>query len=111
LKQLPRNEQGMARDIETITNPESKASHVRRDLRIFRNHPVGGKPLEMIIDFVKDDSRPTDQRLTAAEVLGWYNLYHNKANIIWALQTIQTDDKALMNEIQKTIARLEGKNR
>ena len=111
LKQLPRNEQGMARDIETITNPESKASHVRRDLRIFRNHPVGGKPLEMIIDFVKDDSRPTDQRLTAAEVLGWYNLYHNKANIILALQTIQTDDKALMNEIQKTIARLEGKNR
>ena len=111
LKQLPRNEQGMARDIETITNPESKPSHVRRDLRIFRNHPVGGKPLEMIIDFVKDDSRPTDQRLIAAEVLGWYNLYHNKASIVSALKDIDTKDKVLMNEIRKSIARLEGKNR
>ena len=111
LKQLPRNEQGMARDIETITNPESKPSHVRRDLRIFRNHPVGGKPLEMIIDFVKDDSRPADQRLIAAEVLGWYNLYHNKESIISALKDIDTKDEVLMNEIRKSIARLEGKNR
>jgi hypothetical protein len=101
----------MARDIETITNPESKPSHVRRDLRIFRNHPVGGKPLEMIIDFVKDDSRPTDQRLIAAEVLGWYNLYHNKASIVSALKEIDTKDEILMNEIRKSIARLEGKNR
>ena len=111
LKQLPRNEQGMERDIETITHPESKASHVRRDLRIFRNHPVGGKPLEMIINFVKDESRPSDLRLVAAEVLGWYNLYHDKASIVSALQNIQTDDRALMNEIRKSIARLEGKNR
>ena len=111
LKQLPRNEQGMARDIETITNPESKPSHVRRDLRIFRNHPVGGKPLEMIIDFVKDDSRPADQRLIAAEVLGWYNLYHNKESIVSALKEIDTKDEILMNEIRKSIARLERKNR
>ena len=111
LKQLPRNVQGMERDIQTITNPKSKPSHVRRDLRIFRNHPVGGKPLDMIIDFVKDESRPTDQRLIAAEVLGWYNMYHNKASIIHSLKEIQTNDAALKNEIEKSIARLEGKNR
>ena len=101
----------MERDIQTITDPKSKASHVRRDLRIFRNHPVGGKPLDMIIDFVKDESRPTDQRLIAAEVLGWYNMYHNKASIIQSLKEIQTNDAALKNEIEKSIARLEGKNR
>ena len=111
LKQLPRNEQGMNRDIQTITDPKSKASHVRRDLRIFRNHPVGGKPLDMIIDFVKDESRPTDQRLIAAEVLGWYNMYHDKASIICSLKEIRSNDAALKNEIEKSIARLEGKNR
>ena len=65
----------------------------------------------MIIDFVKDESRPTDQRLIAAEVLGWYNMYHNKANIIQSLKEIKTTDEVLMNEIQKSIARLEGKNK
>ena len=101
----------MNRDIQTITDPKSKASHVRRDLRIFRNHPVGGKPLDMIIDFVKDESRPIDQRLLAAEVLGWYNMYHDKANIIRSLKGIHSTDAALKNEIEKSIARLEGKNR
>ena len=110
-KQLARNEQSMERDIQTITDPKSKPSHVRRDLRVFRNHPVGGKPLDMIIDFVKDESRPTDQRLIAAEVLGWYNMYHNKASIIQSLKEIRSNDAALKNEIEKSIARLEGKNR
>ena len=101
----------MERDIQTITDPNSKASYVRRDLRVFRNHPVGGKPLDMIINFVKDESRPSDQRLTATEVLGWYNLYHDKASIITSLKEIHTKDDVLMSEIKKTIARLEGKNR
>ena len=111
LQQLSRNEKSMERDIETITNPQSKASYVKRDLRTFRNHPVGGKPLAMLLAFVKDESRPTDQRLVAAEALGWYNLYHAKASIVKALKETQSDDPTLMNEIQKSIARLEGKNR
>ena len=111
LKQLPRNEQGMERDIQTITDPNSKPSYVRRDLRVFRNHPVGGKPLEMLLNFLKDNSRPTDQRLIVAEVLGWYNLYHDKASIVSALKEVTTNEDILMNEIQKSIARLEGKNR
>ena len=111
LQQLPRNEKSMERDIETITNPQSKASYVKRDLRTFRNHPVGGKPLAMLLTFVKDESRPTDQRLVAAEALGWYNLYHNKASIVKALKETQSNDAKLMNEIQKSIVRLEGKNR
>ena len=101
----------MNRDIQTITDPKSKPSHVRRDLRIFRNHPVGGQVLDMLIAFVKDESRPTDQRLLATEVLGWYNMYHNKASIIQSLKGIQTNDATLKNEIEKSIARLEGKNR
>jgi hypothetical protein len=108
---IKRNEEGMNRDIETITNPNSKPSHVRRDLRIFRNFPVGGKVLEMLLDFVKDESRPMDQRMIAAEVFGWYNLYYEKEGIISALKEIKTGNAELANEIQKSIARLESKNR
>lgn len=111
LAQLPRSEQGMERDLQTITDLKSKPSYVRRDLRTFRNHPVGGKPLDTILAFVKDESRPVDQRIIAAEVLGWYNLYHAKSGIIDSLKGIKTDDASLKNEIQKSIARLEGKNR
>ena len=111
LAQLPRQEKSMDLDIETITNPKSKASYVRRDLRTFRNHPVGGKALAMLLAFVKDESRPVDQRIIATEALGWYNLYHDKASIIESLKGIQTNDEALKNEIQKSIVRLEGKNR
>jgi len=111
LAQLPRQEASMERDIETITNPKSKASHVRRDIRTFRNHPVGGKPLDMLLAFVKDESRPTDQRIIATEALGWYNLYHDKARIIASLKGTKANDEALKKEIQKSIARLEGKNR
>ena len=111
LAQLPRQEKSMGRDIETITNPKSKASYVRRDLRTFRNHPVGGKALDMLLAFVKDESRPVDQRIIATEVLGWYNLYHNKAIIINSLKETKANDEALKKEIQKSIVRLEGKNR
>ena len=111
LEQLPRQEKSMETDIQTITDPKSKASWVRRDLRTFRNHPVGGKPLETLIRFVKDESRPADQRVIAAEVLGWYYMYHDKASIVSALKDIKTRDEVLMNEIRKSIARLEGKNR
>ncbi|MBO5251678.1 MAG: HEAT repeat domain-containing protein [Bacteroidaceae bacterium] len=111
LAQLPRQEKSMDLDIETITNPKSKASYVRRDLRTFRNHPVGGKALAMLLAFVKDESRPVDQRIIATEALGWYNLYHDKTSIIESLKGIQTNDEALKNEIQKSIVRLEGKNR
>ena len=101
----------MERDIETITNPKSKASHVRRDIRTFRNHPVGGKPLDTLLAFVKDESRPVDQRIIATEALGWYNLYHDKARIIASLKVTKANDEALKKEVQKSIARLEGKNR
>ena len=49
--------------------------------------------------------------LAKAEVLGWYNMYHDKASIIRSLKEIQNNDAALKNEIEKSIARLEGKNR
>lgn len=111
LSALVRQEKGMETDIKTITDPKSKPSWVRRDLRIFRNFPVGGKPLEMLINFVKDDSRPIDQRLLAAEALGWYRIYYDKASIIAAMKEYKPQDASLANEIQKTIARLEGKNR
>ena len=111
LAQLPRQEQSMERDIRTITDPTSKASHVRRDLRIFRNHPTGGKALDMLLAFLKDESRPADQRLIAAEVLGWYNQYHDRASIAAALKGIHSDDPALANEIKKSINRLESKGR
>jgi len=111
LSAIPRQEQAMERDLKTITDPSSKPSWVSRDIRTFRNSPIGGKPLEMLIAFVKDDSRNIKHRVLAAEVLGWYNMYYDKASIISALKEYQTPDADLMNEIKKTIARLEGKNR
>jgi hypothetical protein len=38
-------------------------------------------------------------------------MYHDKANIIRSLKEINAKDEVLMNEIQKSIARLESKNR
>ena len=111
LSAIPRQQEGMERDLKTITDPKSKPSWVDRDLRIFRNFPTGGKPLEMLIAFVKDESRNIDHRVLAAEVLGWYNMYYDKASIVSALKDYKTKDDALKNEIKKTIARLEGKNR
>ena len=57
--------------------------------------------MAILLAFVKDETRPTDQRLVAAEALGWYNLYHAKASIVKALKETQSDDPTLMNEIQK----------
>ena len=67
--------------------------------------------MEMLIAFVKDESRNIDHRVLAAEVLGWYNMYYDKASIVSALKDYKAKDDVLKNEIQKTIARLEGKNR
>ena len=111
LDAIPRQEKGMETDIKTITDPNSKPSWVNRDLRNFRNFPTGGKPLEMLIAFVKDDSRRMDHRVIAAEALGWYYMFHDKESIIAALKDYKPQDAGLANEIQKTIARLEGKNR
>jgi hypothetical protein len=52
-----------------------------------------------------------DQRMIAAEVFGWYNLYYEKEGINSALKEIKTENVELANEIQKSIARLESKNR
>ena len=110
LEQLPRNKQVMKNDINTIMDPKSKESHVLRDLRLFRNEPTK-RILGTLLEVLKSESRPNTQRIIAAEVLGWYNMYYDKASIVSSLKEIQTNDEALMNEIRKTIARLEGKNR
>ena len=111
LSALPRHEKSLETDMKTITDPKSKASWVRRDLRSFRNFPLGGKPLEMLIAFVKDESRPIDQRVIAAEALGWYRIYYNKASIVAALKDYKPQDASLANELEKTLVRLQGKNR
>lgn len=110
LGQLDRNKQSLENDIHTITDPKSKESHVLRDLRQFRNEPTK-RILGTLLDVLKDESRPSVQRVTTAEVLGWYNMYYDKASIVSSLKEIKSNDETLMNEIQKTIARLEGKNR
>jgi hypothetical protein len=38
-------------------------------------------------------------------------MYHDKASIIATLKEYKAQDAGLANEIQKSIARLEGKNR
>ena len=49
--------------------------------------------------------------MKAAETLGWYNLYYNKADIIKELNTFRTSNQKLMNEVTKTINRLKSQNR
>ena len=105
-----RQKEGFERDLAVINNPESTVKQVRNELNVFRNKPIS-KAIEPLMNVLKDESREEELRIVAAETLGWYNLYYDKASIVKELKKVQTPHKAVMNEVAKTINRLEDKNR
>lgn len=110
LKQIPREASSMQSSIALINDRSSQLREVRSELRSFRNHPVGAV-IDPMVALIRDEQVPEELRIVAAEALGWYNLYHDKARIVSALKTISSTRPLVMNEVQKTINRLEGKNR
>ena len=110
LEYCPRQKKGLERDFALIGNPESTTKQIQSEISRFRNKPIT-KAIEPLLNIVKNESQEEELRIAAAETLGWYNLYHNKANIIKELERFQTSKKKVMNEVIKTINRLKSKNR
>lgn len=104
------NKKSMEKDFAVIVNPESTDKQVSSEIRIFRNQPIT-PAIEPLLTVLKNENRGEKLRVAAAETLGWYNLHYNKASIIEALKAYSTSNEKVMNEVKKTINRLEGKNR
>lgn len=107
---IPRQKEGLERNFALIFNPESTTKQIQNEVSRFRNEPIT-KAIEPLLNIVRNESWEEELRISAAETLGWYNLYYNKANIIKELNAFKTPNKKLMNEVAKTISRLESKNR
>lgn len=110
LKQVERISKSMKANLAIINNRSSQLKEVRSELRAFRNHPFF-IAVDPMVAVVNDEQVSEELRVIAAEALGWYNLHHNKAYIVDLLKKVKTDNTSVMNEVKRTIARLETKNR
>lgn len=81
-----------------------------RELSIYRNCPIA-VAVQPLLSALRNESYSVEVRRTAAEALGWYTLFHGKADIIAALRTFHIGNEVLDLEVEKSIHRLEGKNR
>lgn len=109
-KQLIAQGKSTQASVELLTNPDAPLKDLRSEVRSYRNHPVTAV-IEPLLAIVADANRDASLRVIAAETLGWYTTYHNKAAIIDPLKQLSIADETVMNEVRKTINRLEGKNR
>ena len=100
----------MKEDFDVINNPESTDKVISNQITIYRNKPIT-PAVEPLLNVLKNENRGEETRVLAAEVLGWYNLHFEKTNIIKELKAFKTSNKKVMNEVKKTINRLECKNR
>ena len=96
--------------INTFDHDESTTKQIQSEISRFRNKPIA-KAIEPLLNIIKNESQEEELRILAAETLGWYNLYYNKADIIKELNTFRTSNQKLMNEVTKTINRLKSQNR
>lgn len=110
LAQLPRQEKSMQATLNVINDRKAALRDVRSELRAFRNHPSAAA-IDPMIALIKDENCTQELRIVAAEALGWYNLYHDKASIVSKLKEVHSTDADVMNEVAKSINRLTGKNR
>lgn len=109
-KQVNNSARNAVSDRAIIDDPKSKPGWIYTELSRYRNHPTADG-IDMLISFLQDTSRSLELRLVAAETLGWYTMYHDKASIINRLKTYTPDDDRLDTEITKTVNRLQSKNR
>ena len=96
----------MNADLKELAAPGQKSSVYRNAIYGYRNHPT---PL-MADEFLRiaaDKARPVEVRLYAVHTLGWYDLCYRRADIARSLRQIKTDDKALAEELSRSVNRLE----
>ncbi|MBQ8521194.1 MAG: HEAT repeat domain-containing protein [Bacteroides sp.] len=110
IKRFDANKKSMEKDFAVIVNPESSDKQVSSEIRIFRNNPIT-PAIYPLLQVLKNEKRGEEVRGEAAETLGWYNLHYGKAEIINTMKGYKTSNEKVMNEVRKTINRLEGKNR
>lgn len=110
LEYLPRQKQGLEKDFALIANPQSTTKQVQSEISRFRNKPIT-KAIDPLLSIIRNETMEEALRIAAAETLGWYNLHYNKARIVEELNAIKTSNRKVMNEVAKTIRRLNGKNR
>ena len=110
IKRFDSYKKGQEKDMAFIANPETTDKKVSSEIKTYRNNPIT-PAIEPLLSILKNEARGEEPRIGAAETLGWYGHHYNKAEIIKALKAFNTSNEKIMNEVKKTINRLEGKNR
>ena len=110
IKRMGTNKVSLDKDIAIITNPGSTDKQISSEISIYRNNPIT-QAIDPLLMILKDEKRGEELRVAAAETLGWYILHYDKARIIKDLKAYTTPNEKVMNEVRKTINRLDGKNR
>jgi hypothetical protein len=110
IKRMGTNKVSLDKDIAIITNPGSTDKQISSEISIYRNNPIT-PAIDPLLMILKDEKRGEELRVAAAETLGWYILHYDKARIIKDLKAYTTPNEKVMNEVRKTINRLDGKNR
>lgn len=110
IKRFDSYKKGQEKDMAFIANPETTDKKVSSEIKTYRNNPIT-PAIEPLLSILKNEARGEEPRIGAAETLGWYGHHYNKTEIIKALKAFNTSNEKIMNEVKKTINRLEGKNR
>lgn len=110
IERLGKRKEWLEKDFAVIRDSKSTDKKIGNEISIFRNKPITAA-IEPLMNVLKDKKRGEELRVAAAETLGWYNLHYDKAGIINFLKVFKTDNEKVMDEVKKTLNRLEGKNR
>lgn len=110
LKKIESEKQGKAESIATMKDKTKSVKNIQFEISRYRNHPVSADA-DVLLSILSDAEYDASLRLSAAEVLGWYNYSFRKGYIIDRLAEIASSmtDIPLQNEINKTIRRLSAK--
>lgn len=102
-----RGKESVLRDLAAINDPSTSEKARLSEIRSFRNHPAA-RGVDVLLAFVADDSRALEQRVAAAEALGWYIYSYRKGDIIAGLNKLadSVEEKQLLDETRKSINRL-----
>ena len=99
------NQLRLDNDQKVLAKPGQKLGTYRNAIYAYRNHPT---PLmaDTLLRIAADETQPAEVRLYAVHTLGWYDLCYRRLSIAQALTRIQTADRALADEIRRSIRRL-----
>ena len=99
------NQLRLDNDQKVLSKPGQKLGTYRNAIYAYRNHPT---PLmaDTLLRIAADETQPAEVRLYAVHTMGWYDLCYRRLSIAQALAGIQTADRALADEIRRSIRRL-----